>query len=72
MKDLTSSMFSEEAIQFQLQCWTKLIEQMTNSIGIVQKVLILGLKSENQLQNKNHTEDWPLGSHPRGIGYVTH
>ena len=25
--------------------------------------LNLGLKAEKQLQNKNHTEDWVLGSH---------
>ena len=31
-----------------------------------------GLKSEKQLQNENHTEDWALGSHPRDNGHVTH
>ena len=32
----------------------------------------LGFKAEKQLQNKNHTEDWALGSHPRDNGHVTH
>ena len=38
----------------------------------IQKVLNLGLKAEKPLQNENHTEDWPLGSHPRDHGHVTH
>ena len=25
-----------------------------------------------QLQNKNHTEDWALGCHPRVNGHATH
>ena len=37
----------------------------------IRKVLNLGLKTEIQLQNENHTEDWALGSHPRGNGHVT-
>ena len=38
----------------------------------IRKVLNLGLKAGKQLQNENHTEDWALGSHPRGNGHVTH
>ena len=34
--------------------------------------LILGLKAEKQLRNKNHTEDWALGCHPRDNWQVTH
>ena len=30
----------------------------------------LGLKAEKQFRNKNHTEDWELGSHPRDNGHV--
>ena len=32
----------------------------------------LGLKGEKQLRNKNNTEDWALGCHPRDNGHVTH
>ena len=38
----------------------------------IRKVLNLGLKPEKELQNENHTEDWALGSHPRGNGHGTH
>ena len=38
----------------------------------IRKLLILGLKAEKQLRNKNHTEDWALGLHPRDNGHVTH
>ena len=34
--------------------------------------LILGLKDEKQLRNKNRTEDWALGCQPRDNGQVTH
>ena len=34
--------------------------------------LNLGFKAGIQLQNKNHTEDWALGCHPRDNGHVTH
>ena len=33
---------------------------------------ILGLKAGKKLRNKNHTEDWELGCHPRDNGHVTH
>ena len=36
------------------------------------KWLILGLKAEKQLRNKNNTKDWALGCHPRDNGHVTH
>ena len=36
------------------------------------EMLISGLKAEKQLRNKNHTEDWALGCHPRDNGLVTH
>ena len=39
---------------------------------VYRKWLILGLKVENQLRNKNHTEDWTLGCHPAENGHVTH
>ena len=29
-------------------------------------------QSRETAQNENHTEDWALGSHPRGNGHVTH
>ena len=35
------------------------------------KWLILGLKAEKQLRNKNHTEDWALGCHSRDNGHMT-
>ena len=38
----------------------------------IRKCLISGLKAEKQLRNKNHTEDWALGCHPRVNGHVTH
>ena len=38
----------------------------------IPKWLMLGLKTEKQLPNKNHTEDWELGCHPRDNGHVTH
>ena len=38
----------------------------------IREVLNLGLKSEKQLQIKNHTEDWALGSHHRDNGHMTH
>ena len=34
------------------------------------KRLNLGLEAEKQPQNKNHTDDWALGSHPRDNGHV--
>ena len=30
----------------------------------IRKLFVLELKAEKQLRNKNHTEDWVLGSHP--------
>ena len=36
------------------------------------KWLVLGLKAKKQLLDKNHTEDWALGRHPRDNGHVTH
>ena len=38
----------------------------------LQKWLILGLKAEKQLRNRNHTEDSALGYHSRDNGHVTH
>ena len=35
------------------------------------KWLILGLKAEKQLQNKNHTVDWALVFHSRDNGHMT-
>ena len=32
----------------------------------------LRLKAEKQLRNKNHTEDWALGRHPRDNGHMAH
>ena len=29
-------------------------------------------KTEKQLRNQNHTEDWALYCHPRDNGHVTH
>ena len=64
----------------QLQCravqkyWNKpqiLLESSKHFLGI-RKGLNLGLKAWNQLQNKNHTEDWALGCHPRENGHVTY
>ena len=40
-------------------------------IGIP-KGLNLGLKAEKQLQNKNRSKDWGLGSPPRDNDHVTH
>ena len=37
----------------------------------IRKWLILGLKAEKQLRNKNHTEEWALGCRPRNNGHVT-
>ena len=32
----------------------------------------MDLKVEKQHQNKDHTEEWELGSHPRDNGHVTY
>ena len=60
-----------------LQCCGKINEKTTNftvnwHFLCIRKLLILGLKAEKQLRNKNHTEDWALGCHPRDNGHVTH
>ena len=38
---------------------------------MLRKWLILGLKDEKQLRNKNNTEDWALSCYPRDNGHVT-
>ena len=52
----------------------KYIRKTTNFAGKwhflgIWKGLNLGLKIEKQLQNKNHIEDWALGSNPRDTGH---
>ena len=37
---------------------------MLHFLEVYGKAWILGLKAEKQLQNKNHTEDWEIVSHP--------
>ena len=37
----------------------------------IRKWLILGLKAEKQLRNRNHTEERALGCHPDDNGHVT-
>ena len=44
----------------------------TNGKICAKVALNLGLKTEKQLQNENHAEDWALDSLPGDNGYVTH
>ena len=42
-----------------------------DTLGIQQE-LNLGLKTEKQFQNKNHTEDLALGYEPRDDGHINY
>ena len=47
----------------------------TNFVGTwhilgIQNEFNLGLKTEKQFQNKNHTEDWALGYDPLDNGHI--
>ena len=47
-------------------------EKFYQKVACIRKWLILVLKAEKQLRNKNHTKDWALGCHPGDNGHVIH
>ena len=60
-----------------LQSFAKIMRLTTNFTGkyhflCMWKWIILGLKAEKQLRNKNYTVDWALGCQPGDNGHVTH